>query len=184
MFTPLYDFGIDSVSSEKAKSALREIRNEEYPQNAPSHRECLIHDLKLIGVDLEEIINAPPSKTTVKMIRNSFELLKIKEEQEMHDMKVTAFLRFCLEVLVSAEYGIFVERLEDFGLNKRNSKFYWPHYLHDMKQNKLGVSGKTHSDLLANCLVEMLDTIKKVNFCSKTVEKSYELRLKFFDQKF
>ena len=183
-FTPLYDFGIDSIANEKIKTILREIRNDEYPPNMPSHREDLIHDLKLIGIEFDEIINSSPTKITTDAIKKQFDFLKIREEQELHDIKVAAFLRFGLEVLVSVEYSVFVERLEDFGLNRRNSKFYWPHYMHDMKQNPLGREGRTHSDMLSRQLSEMLDTIKKVSFCSKATVKAYELRSKFFEQNF
>lgn len=181
-FTLLYDVGIDSMDNENAKKVLRMIRNEEYPQEGPSHREDLMHDLMLIGLDREDIINAFPSRQTSKIIQDQINFLKINNE--MQDIKVLTFLRFALEVLVSAEYSVFVKRLEDFGLNRRNSKFYWPHYLHDMKQNPLGTKGKTHSDAIADVLVEMLDNLKKTDFCSRIMQKSHELRSDFFRQKF
>ena len=183
-FTFLYDYGIDGMADEGAKKILRNIRNDEYPPEGPSHREDLVHDLRLIGMDMEEIINTAPSRQTLKMIRQQAEFLRIKEEQEMHDIKVTTFLRFALEILVSVEYGVFVQRMEDFGLTRRNSKFYWPHFMHDMKQNPLGAAGKTHSDMLSECLANMLDNLKKVQCCSKATQKAYELRAGFFSQKF
>ena len=183
-FTPLYDFGIDSIEDEKAKQILRDIRNDEYPKERPSHHEDLIHDLKIIGLELDEIINESASKQTIKSIKNQFDFLKIKEEQEMHDIKVVTFLRFGLEILVSVEYGVFVQRLEDFGLTRRNSKFYWPHFMHDMKQNPLGKQGNTHSDMLSEQLGEMLNTLKKAAACGRYTQKSYDLRAKFFEQKF
>lgn len=182
-FTPLYDFGIDGMSDEKSKSILRSIRHDEYPEG-PSHREDLVHDLKLIGMDIEEIMNTAPSKATEKSIKNQFEFLKIREDQDMHDIKVVTFLRFALEILVSVEYGVFVQRLEDFGLNRRNSKFYWPHFLHDMKQNPLGKTGSTHSDMLSGRLGEMLHTLKHAAACGRYTQKSYDLRAAFFKQPF
>ncbi len=183
-FTPLYDFGIDSMADEKAKQILRTIRNDEYPREGPSHREDLIHDLKIIGLELDEVINESASKQTLKSIKNQFDFLKIREEQEMHDIKVVTFLRFGLEILVSVEYGVFVQRLEDFGLTRRNSRFYWPHFMHDMKQHPLGTKGSTHSDMLSEQLGSMLDTLKKAAACGRFTQKTYELRSEFFRQKF
>src|SRR3989338_6821506 len=183
-FTPLYDFGIDGMQNEKAKIILRSIRNDEYPSGGPSHREDLGHDLKIIGMDIEEIMNTQPSKHTEKTIKSQFDFLRFNEEQEMHDIKAVTFLRFALEILVSVEYSVFVRRLEDFGLNRRNSRFYWPHFLHDMKQNALGKAGSTHSDMLSEQLGNMLDTLKKASACGKDTQKSYDLRAKFFEQKF
>ncbi|MBS3050817.1 MAG: hypothetical protein J4400_01580 [Candidatus Aenigmarchaeota archaeon] len=183
-FTPLYDFGIDGMQNEKAKIILRSIRNDEYPPEGPSHREDLVHDMKIMGMDIEEIINEQPSKHTEKTIKAQFDFLRMKEEQEIHDIKVVTFLRFALEILVSVEYSVFVRRLEDFGLNRRNSKFYWPHFMHDMKQHPLGTKGSTHSDMLSEQLGDMLDTLKKASACGKYVQKSYDLRAEFFRQKF
>src|SRR3989338_2461628 len=183
-FPPLYDFGIDGMQNEKAKIILRSIRNDEYPPEGPSHREDLVHDMKIMGMDIEEIINEQPSKHTEKTIKAQFDFLRMKEEQEIHDIKVVTFLRFALEILVSVEYSVFVRRLEDFGLNRRNSKFYWPHFMHDMKQHPLGTKGSTHSDMLSEQLGDMLDTLKKASACGKYVQKSYDLRAEFFRQKF
>src|SRR3989338_9159516 len=182
-FTPLYDFGIDGMQNEKAKIILRGIRNDEYPPG-PSHREDLVHDMKIMGMDIEEIMNTQPSKHTEKTIKSQFDFLRFNEEQEMHDIKVVTFLRFGLEILVSVEYGVFVQRLEDFGLTRRNSKFYWPHFMHDMKQNPLGKQGNTHSDMLSEQLGEMLDTLKKAAACGRYTQKTFELRSEFFRQKF
>ena len=183
-FTPLYDFGIDGMQNEKAKIILRSIRNDEYPPEGPSHREDLVHDMKIMGMDIEEIINEQPSKHTEKTIKAQFDFLRMKEEKEIQDIKVVTFLRFALEILVSVEYSVFVRRLEDFGLNRRNSKFYWPHFMHDMKQHPLGTKGSTHSDMLSEQLGDMLDTLKKASACGKYVQKSYDLRAEFFRQKF
>ena len=182
-FTPLYDFGIDGMQNEKAKHILRSIRTDEYPPEGPSHKEDLVHDLKIIGMDIEEIMNAQPSKHTEKSIKEQFDFLKIKDP-ETHDIKVVTFLRFALEILVSVEYSVFVRRLEDFGLTRRNSIFYWPHFMHDMKQNPLGTKGITHSDMLSGQLGEMLDTLKKASACGRYTQKSYDLRADFFRQKF
>ena len=181
-FTLLYDFGIDGIDNERAKHILREIRNEEYPSGRPSHREDLVHDLEIIGITREEIINSEISKSTSRVVQDQIDMLKIMENRNLHDIKGVTFLRFALEILVSAEYGIFIDRLKDFGLTRKNSKFYWPHYLHDMKQSQLGKNGVTHSDEIAGVLAEMLDTEKKIKFCGDVAAKSYKLRMAFFDQ--
>ena len=182
-FTPLYDFGIDGMQNEKAKIILRGIRNDEYPPG-PSHREDLVHDMKIMGMDIEEIMNTQPSKHTEKTIKSQFDFLRFNEEQEMHDIKAVTFLRFALEILVSVEYSVFVRRLEDFGLTRRNSRFYWPHFLHDMKQHPLGHRDEPHSDMLSEQLASMLDTLKKAAACGRYTQKSYDLRANFFRQKF
>src|SRR3989338_9556559 len=92
-FTPLYDFGIDGMQNEKAKIILRSIRNDEYPSEGPSHREDLVHDMKIIGMDIEEIMNEQPSKHTEKTIKAQFDFLRMKDP-ETHDIKVVTFLRF------------------------------------------------------------------------------------------
>ncbi len=108
--------------------------------------------------------------------------IRINESQELHDIKVLTQLRFSLEVLVSVEYDIFVRRMEKLGLTQKNSRFYWPHYIHDMKKNPLGVSGKTHSDTMSKILADMLNTEQKIKFYKKITEISYQLRAEAFKQ--
>jgi len=183
-FTPLYDFAIDSMANEKTKQILRKIRNEEYPANIPSHREDLVHDLMTIGINLKNIVNTVQSEETFSVIAKEFNFLKIRETQELHDIKALAFLRFNLEILVSVEYGVFIKRLENLGLSKKNSKFYWPHYIHDMKRCPIGAGSHsgTHSDRLAQTLAEILDSGTKIQFCMKITEASYKLRSEVFNQ--
>ena len=44
-FTPLYDFAIDTLRSNEARSVAQEIVREEYPLNEQSHGEDLFEDL-------------------------------------------------------------------------------------------------------------------------------------------
>ncbi len=179
-FTPLYDFGIDGVTHERAKKVLRAIRNAEYPAAGPSHREDLVHDLQAIGLPLERIMNTPPLANTLDVIRHDFEYLNMSEPQTLHDIKVVAFLRFAKEVLVSPEYGVYIQRLEKMGLKPHDSRFYQEHFQHDMKKTPLGKKGASHSDALANILVKMLDSPEKIRFCSHVTHQAYRLRKAFF----
>lgn len=179
-FTPLYDYGIDGVQNEAAKKVLRAIRNAEYPAAGPSHREDLVHDLKAIGISMERVMNTPPLSNTLQIVRDDFEYLKLDEPQDLHDIKVVAFLRFAKEVLVSPEYGVYLKRLKRMGLPAEKSRFYQEHYEHDMKKTPLGKSGASHADALANVLVKMLDSPEKIRFCADVTRQAYTLRKAFF----
>lgn len=184
-FTLLYDVAIDGLGNEEARKVARAILREEYPQNAPSHREDLAHDLQKIGVSKKRIMNSVPAKETLECAKKLFSMLKMEESQEAYDIKAMTVLRLWGEVFVSEEYGAFIKKLSAMGLTKQGSRFYWQHYVHDKKRAAIDDSAgekRTHSDRFTHVLQKLLDSPEKVEVCAETSIQVFAIKSRFYDQ--
>ena len=183
-FTEIYDRAIDGLTDKEAINVCRWIVWEEYPHKQPSHREDLFADLIALGVDKKNILNSKPSKKTTSSIEKIFSMLKMSEEQELFEIKIMATLRFWGEILVSNEYGKFIPRMERLGLTKNNSRFYWPHFEHDMKKTPLYAKENqmTHSDKMSAILQKIINTTKKADYCAQIEKKVLQIKIGFYNQ--
>lgn len=180
-FTPFNDQAVDGLEDEEAKQIVRELIREEYPQNAPSHREDLVTDLLARGLTKERILSVRPTPATIKTIYGLFELVKFGNRY--YDVKAISSLRMAGEVLVAEEYSFYVSEFERrYGLKPKNSVFYGSHLEHDRKQKPIGINGKTHSDKLGNVLARLVDTEEKLKVANESSDSALRVKAGFYYQ--
>ncbi len=161
-FTPLYDMAIDATDDLDCKNALRDILREEYSPGAPTtHREDLVEDLKSLGVTEEQIRRAAPSTRTRESLFQLFELARQTRDTALHGIQVLSLVWCAGEVLVAEEYQRLWPRLEQLGLSRKSSLFYWPHISHDqpmssIEDRSLTLEPRGHADRIAECLRDAL----------------------------
>ena len=192
--TNLYDFAIDSNISIDCKMILRRIQREEYPepsgneQYPPSHREDLIHDLQLIGISLDQILQSRPSKTTKACV--DYMLNKMLDYgSENSAIKTISYIRFAGEVIVAEEYKALWSRiskiLSDSGHNPKNiSRFFWPHIIHDSRSSFSSEmkKSKTHSSYLGFFLSRLINSDSDLGLFISAEDVALRLKRLFYDQ--
>ena len=192
--TNLYDFAIDSNINTDCKLILRRIQREEYPDPTsyesypPSHREDLVHDLQLIGISLDQILQSRPSKTTKACV--DFMLNKMLDYgSENSAIKTITFIRFAGEVIVAEEYKALWSRiakiLMDSGYNPKNvSRFFWPHIIHDARSSFSAemMKSKTHSSYLGFFLSRLINSDSDLSLFRSAENDALRLKRFFYDQ--
>lgn len=205
-FTPAFDLAIDNLLGEYPKSVVRRILREEYPLNAPSHREDLVSDLRKMGIPHHAILLSNPTMETSKAVQGVYTLVSPITTFDLSDVIVVSALRMVGEVFVSEEYGLLLPELERrFGLTKEISVFYWPHFEHDSDhadqlkevRSRLIQSGDPS---VSSRAVRMLgcDSPQRaekeilgeflgwgtlvVNGAKKAMDQAYEVKTGFYDQ--
>lgn len=182
IFTPVYDMGIDALSTQAALDVAREIVREEYPAGKPSHREDLIRDLVALGATKHQILACRPTPSTTSMLVETLELMG-EAAAGGDEVRVLGMLRFWGEVVVAVEYGQFWKALAPhFSTEERPSRFYQTHHRHDGCEPLATASAKTHSGRLGVCLRELLITPNTADAVSQLEARIVESRLRFYDQ--
>jgi hypothetical protein len=192
--TNLYDLAIDSNINKDCKLILRRIQREEYPdstnqeQYPPSHREDLVHDLQLIGISLDQILQSRPSKTTKACI-DSMLTKMLDYGSDNSSIKTIAFIRFAGEVLVAEEYKALWFRIAKILVDLRHnpksiSRFFWPHIIHDSRSSFSTEikKSKTHSSYLGFFLSSLINSDSDLSLFKCAENEAVQLKCLFYDQ--
>ena len=187
IFTPIYDLVIDSLADPEAKKIVRQLIREEYPDakgKLPSHREDLVHDLLQLGISTSDIFAARPSRSTQNIIKQSFQFIYRANNhtpKSLRDLELMLMVRFWGEILVSTEYGCMWAKLSEH-LHEGNSRFYYPHFVHDQKRTALqsNTAGLlTHTDRTNALLMKYLQSEGAIqHFKAKEMELFKKGKLK------
>ncbi|MGG8408091.1 hypothetical protein ACM614_16515 [Streptomyces sp. 12297] len=189
-FTPSYDLAIDLLGDEEGLRIARVILREEYPDglgHTPSHREDMIHDMRLLGISRETMAASRPTAATRRAIGDTLGLIADAGGHHDSDLRLLTLLRFWGEVLVSVEYGRLWPRMEPLLVRdgRNSSRFYHPHYVHDAKTHSLAtvslLSG-THSDRLATRVAELMAGEESADRFKELEEQALALKVSFYDQ--
>jgi hypothetical protein len=182
IFTPVYDMGIDALTTQAALDVAREIVREEYPVDRPSHREELVTDLIALGATKDQILACRPTPSTTSTLIETLELMG-EAASDVDEVRVLGMLRFWGEVVVAVEYGQFWTAMaQHFATAGRPSRFYQAHYSHDGREPLATASSKTHSGRLGICLRELLTSPAEANAVSELEARIVDSRLRFYDQ--
>jgi hypothetical protein len=182
IFTPVYDMGIDALSTQAALEVAREIVREEYPAGKPSHREDLVVDLISLGATKHQILACRPTPSTTSMLIETLELMG-EAAADGDDVRVLGMLRFWGEVVVAVEYRQFWKAIAPhFSTKGHRSRFYHAHYSHDGCEPLATASSRTHSGRLGVCLRELLVSPNTVRAVSQLETRVVESRQRFYDQ--
>lgn len=170
-FTPFYDIAIGGLEDEEAKQVARELIREEYPRNAPSHREDLAADLLRIGLTKERILSSRPTPQTLQTIEGLFGLVSFYDRN--YDIKVLGALKFAGELLVVEEYKAIVAELQKRDiLRPQDSKFYVLHMEHDDE----------HSNRFNRILNRLIRTYKQLEIYTQSAERACDVKARFYRQ--
>ncbi|MBV7330182.1 hypothetical protein KFU94_18420 [Chloroflexi bacterium TSY] len=191
-FTPVYDMAIDGLTDPQAKQTARHLLREEYPDERGvvlSHREDLVTDLLSLGATRKMLFESHPTDVTLQSIQSTFALFGGYTDDDFYQIRLLTILRFWGEVLVSVEYGMLWDRLEEMGLAPTGGKqsiFYYLHYRHDAKQKSLDdpalVVAIAHADRLAVHLTELLTSPSAIEHCAQVEEEILVVKSQFYDQ--
>lgn len=211
-FTVAYDLAIDGLGNDndgQTKDAdtegiiqiARMILREEYPNHEgklASHREHLVHDLRLLGVSRQQLTSVKPTLDTLRVLWSTYEFFTVDEPFHLYQVRMLSLLRFWGETLVSEEYGIFWPRLEQEGLKSQRdhpnhthaSTFYYPHWEHDARQTDFGpieqyekLDKWSHTDKLTYWLQKLLKNDKeRIQHCARIEEELTITKMRFYDQ--
>lgn len=150
-FVKWYEIAKLGLDDERAKEVVRTILRDEIPRDAPTHQDNRLHDLRLMGVTKEQVLNAKASPESEAAIRQLYLLVRVPQEHQ--DLLIMVGLRIAGEVLVSEQYNPIVLEMERrFGISPNQSKFFAPHWIHDMK----GGMGWGHTDEFDEVLASMI----------------------------
>lgn len=208
-FVPWYRLAESSITNEAGKRFLDEIIAQEIcsTDTSKSHFNNLIRDLLTMGMTVDQIRSAQPSKVTMDTIR-LFQALAQKEaeveepdafgpsiekiraekrykqkitsqQQRQRDLEILVGLRVAGEILVSEEYGFVIPDLERrFGLTRENSLFFYPHYEEDKKE------GGAHSTGFLGIINHLMGELTQLDPLVLVVERATDARMHFFMQTF
>jgi hypothetical protein len=176
-FVQWYDQAILSLKDQEAITVLETILQDETPIDAPNHRQDLLADLEYIGIKREDLIIAinRPSFRTRRAKQRVYELADYRRT----DLQIMASLRTAGEVLVAEGYRHLCPELERrFGLTQEDSRFYWPHFIHDRIDSESG----NHSHSFLAVLEKLMTTEQDLEIAKSSVTEAYVARLSFYDQ--
>jgi len=69
-----------------------------------------------------------------------------------------------------------------FEMQPKDSKFFFPHYEHDLKTTPLGQEGLSHSDRLGSILADLINSDKDQLTAVTTLQDSANAVLSFYEQ--
>lgn len=166
--------------TEAASEVVRHILRDEIPQSNPTHQDNRLADLNLMGVSMEQVRNVKPTAATERTVKRLYEL--VRYPQKDYDLRVLVTLRVAGEVLVAEQYSHVVRFMRvRFGIKGSESRFYFPHWRHDLKGAELG-GEPGHTDAFDKLLEEMLTDERKLEVTKDAAERAFEARLGIHDQ--
>ena len=176
-FIPWYEKAKQGFESEEAKEVVRRILRDEIPVDAPTHQDDRLHDLKLLGISKEKILNTPALPQTRIVIRKMYALSRYPQTE--YELKVLVTLRIFGEILVSETYQYIVTALEQrFGIIPTQSHFYAPHCYHDRK----GEIEKNHTTSFDTLLNKLIVDERTLQTAQKVASRAFRLRSSFYGQ--
>ena len=187
LFPVVYDIAIDALSDTTARTLVREILREEYPDasgGTPSHRENLVSDLVTLGASKQQVLESRPTVVTASVIEGTLARM-LDAAEARSDVRVLTTVRFWGEVLVAVEYGVFWRRMQGmFRDAGQASCFYQPHQHHDGQEPLATASptSQTHSGRLGASLARLLRTQGEVEQLARTEQQALDARIHFYDQ--
>ena len=179
-FVKWYETAKLGMVSESAREIIRHILRDEIPSSGATHQDDRLYDLMLMGIGTERVRNVRPSAGTQKTIKRLYQL--IRYPQENYDLRVLIALRVAGEVLVAEQYRHIVEYMEHrLGISPEQSRFYAPHYEHDLKGVKSRESAG-HADSFDVLLKEMISDQQTLEIAKATAQAAFEARSGIHDQ--
>ncbi|MSR78603.1 MAG: hypothetical protein EXS59_00445 [Candidatus Taylorbacteria bacterium] len=168
------------MQSDTAREVVRDILRDEIPQNGSTHQDDRLYDLNLIGATTEQVRNVKPSAATTKTIERLYSL--VRYPQEDYDLRVMITLRIAGEVLVAEQYQHIIRyMLVSLGIQSSQSRFYFPHWQHDLKGAK--VEGRPgHADSFDKLLESMITNERELEMAKDAAEKAFEARSSIHNQ--
>lgn len=178
-FVKWYETAKLGLSSEQAREVIRHILRDEIPQDLPTHQDERQFDLHLIGISPIRALNTRPSTRTQQTIQRLYEL--VAYPQDDHDLRVMITLRMAGEVLVAEQYRHIVRYMKTrLGINPKQSRFFVPHYVHDLKGKQAEEGG--HTDAFDLLLAEMITDERTLSVAKEAASLAYEARSGIHDQ--
>lgn len=176
-FVKWYETAKLGLDSERAKEVIRTILRDEIPQHGPTHQDDRLYDLGLMGVSKERALTMPMSRTTRKIVARMYDLIRYPRDH--YDLRVLVTLRVTGEVLVAEQYRHVVEEMQRrFGITPAQSRFYYPHYAHDLK----GQEGEGHSDAFDTLLESLITDEHMLAVAKEAAKKAFQIRYGFHSQ--
>ncbi|TSC68108.1 MAG: hypothetical protein G01um101472_151 [Parcubacteria group bacterium Gr01-1014_72] len=179
-FVKWYETAKLGMQSESAREVVRNILRDEIPQSGTTHQDDRLYDLNLIGASTEQVRNVKPSVATRKTIERLYELVRFPQED--YDLRVMITLRIAGEVLVAEQYQHIIRYMRvNLGIAGSQSRFYFPHWQHDLKGAKVeGEPG--HTDSFDKLLESMITNERELEVAKDVAEKAFEARSGIHDQ--
>lgn len=178
-FVKWYETAKLGLSSEQAREVIRHILRDEIPQDLPTHQDERQFDLQLIGIHPARALNTPPSAHTRRTIQRLYDL--VRYPQEDYDLRVMITLRMAGEVLVAEQYRHVVRYMKiRLGIDPKQSRFFVPHYIHDLKGKQAEEGG--HTDAFDQLLAEMINDERKLTVAKEAAIQAFEARSGIHDQ--
>ncbi len=188
-FTPSYEQVLAGLEDEEAKIIIRDLIREEYPSSkTPTHREDIVYDLMQTGLSKKHILTSKPTPNTNNAIKQLQELIAYQHNN--YDIIGLITLRIVYEVSVAEEFQIYMQELEKrFGITPEKSRFYQPHFEHDLKRTALQGNGRSegwisHSDGFNEALARLVDTEEKLALAMNTIDKAMKIKLGFYEKRY
>ncbi|OGN17679.1 MAG: hypothetical protein A3C88_01495 [Candidatus Yanofskybacteria bacterium RIFCSPHIGHO2_02_FULL_50_12] len=181
-FVKWYEVAKLGLTSESAKEVVREILRDEIPQAGATHQDDRLHDLELMGVSREEALNVRPSGGTRGVIKRLYQLVRVPQEDQ--DLRIMVTLRIAGEVLVAEQYRHIVDEMKRrFGVDPETySRFYWPHYEHDLKGSQENPNSAGHTDRFDEVLASMITDRRTLKVAKEQALMAFYARNAIHDQ--
>ena len=169
-----------SVSCDQPRSIFATIINEEIPSGKPSHQQERVHDMMRIwGVSLREIVNHTPSaitRTAIQCVESHLAFSPGEEFGILRDIRLVTFFRMYGEILVAEQFRLVVNEMRRrLRISPQaNSRYYWPHFLHDQKW--LRRKEQNHVNLSDAFLEKHINSEEALTVAMKSAQDAHSVR--------
>ncbi len=178
-FTKILDVLLRGIEDKKLRTALEWLAREEYPVAEMNHRAALVHDLQLLGIPKEKIMNYPASQKTALTIAQFYEVLRYGQPYlgKEWDIHAGCFFRFGFETVIPTEYGHFIAEFlrpeRGYGIESREELlFYSEHEGHD----------ENHAEVLRKNLARLITTPQELAIAQRATKAAYDIKSGFYEQ--
>ncbi len=181
-FERMYNHAICAFSDDNLKVICRKIVLDEYPLDAPTHREDAVYDLERCGLDRATILSSSLTAVTSRAVEKVIDLVRYNHYTQHFDIAAMSALRM-YETFAGEEAELLFSALQiKYGLLKEESHYFWPHVLHDKKRVSLGEQGDTHADSFGLMFVSLIDTAEKFSVAQDAFCSMAMVRQEFYGQ--
>lgn len=176
-FVKWYETAKLGMKSEDAREVVRKILRDEIPSQGPTHQDDRFSDLtELLQVPAYGLFTEEPSPSTVRAIKRLYRL--ICPTQDHYDLRALVALRVAGEVLVAEQYKPVVDYMRDrLRIDPRHSRFYRPHYEHDLKGAESG-----HTDSFDPLLSKLIAGDEELAIAKEAAQAAFEVRFRMHNQ--
>jgi hypothetical protein len=180
-FVKWYEIAKQGVSDERAKEVVRNILRDEIPSQGPTHQDERLYDLAMMGVRRSRVLRTRPTKATREAVKRLYYL--VRDGQDYQDLRIMVTLRVAGEVLVAEQYGHIVSEMHRrFTNTVGKSRFYEPHYRHDMKGSAEREDSAGHTDAFDALLSSMIKDEQSLRAAKQQARRAFYARSGIHDQ--